>query len=112
MKNTNCENNCAFVKAGFCETDTQCPNYVQSLWQEQGNPTPVIVSDCFPKKFALEQNLLLHRFLAMQSVLEQNRNELNDLKTLVSQLCSVLCKKDEMKEFKNLTDNSNRIFIE
>lgn len=92
MKNTNCEKNCAFVKAGFCDSDKECPHFVQSIWQQEGNSSPVIVSDCFPKRFTMEQNQLLHRFLCMQSALEEMRNKNDNLEKSVTQLCSVIAK--------------------
>lgn len=92
MENTNCGCNCAFVKSGFCKTDNECPYFVQTLWQQEGNPNPKLVSDCFPKKFSLEQNQLLHRFLCMQGVLEEQRHRIASLEASIKQLCDVLIK--------------------
>ena len=102
MKDTNCGKECAFVKSGFCSTDRECPHFVQTLWQEEGNPTPKIVSDCYPKKFAIEQNQMLHRFLCMQSVLEELRFNVSKLEISIKQLYEVLAMKIKEKTSENL----------
>lgn len=86
MECTNCGDNCSFVKSGFCKTDRECPFFVESWWQLENNPTPKLVKDCFPKKFAFEQNNLLHRFLCMQEVVEDVRNRMERLEILLDQL--------------------------
>jgi hypothetical protein len=112
MENTSCGSNCAFVKSGFCQTDKECPHFVQSLWQKEGDPMPKIVSDCYPKKFILEQNQLLHRFLCMQSVTEELRHKVSTLEDAIKQLCNILSLKannsnnnlilDDKESFKRL----------
>ena len=86
MDCTNCGNECSFVKSGFCKTDKECPFYVETWWQLQGEQNPKLIKDCFPKKFALEQNQLLHRFLCMQSVVEEVRNRMAKLESMLEQL--------------------------
>lgn len=86
MDCSNCGNECSFVKSGFCKTDRECPFYVETWWQLEGNPNPKLIKDCFPKKFALEQNNLLHRFLCMQSVVEDVRNRMAKLESMLEQL--------------------------
>lgn len=88
MENTNCGENCCFVKQGFCKSDKECPFYVQSWWQIKDNPTPKMVEDCFPKKFSQEQNFLLHRFLELQSLQENTRNRLDKIEKLLTILVS------------------------
>lgn len=104
MKNTNCAENCCFVKQGFCKTDKECPFFVQTWWKNDLSPDPVIVSDCFPKKFALEQNHLLTKQIVLQSAIEETRNKLDDLEKSVSQLCNILSKKLELN--KNVEENN------
>ncbi|MEM3714863.1 MAG: hypothetical protein QXF82_07950 [Nitrososphaeria archaeon] len=101
MENTNCGENCPFVKSGFIKSDKECPHFIQTIWQQEGNPTPKIVSDCYPKKFAAEQNMLLHRFLAMQSVTEELRNKIHDMEKSISQLCDILSQKITEKKESN-----------
>lgn len=88
MENTNCGENCCFVKQGFCKTDKECPFYVQTWWQLNDNPVPKMVEDCFPKKFSQEQNLLLHKFLSLQAIQENTRNRLDKIEKLLTILVS------------------------
>lgn len=106
MENTNCGEKCAFVKSGFCKSDVECPHFVQSIWQKQGDPTPKTVSDCYPKKFIIEQNQLLHRFLCTQSVVEELRHKVNTLEDAIKQLCNILSMKATENNL-NLTDKEN-----
>lgn len=86
MECTNCGDECSFVKSGFCKIDKECPFFVESWWQLDGQPQPKLIKDCFPKKFIAEQNNLLHRFLVTQSVLEELRNRIDILEKLLKQL--------------------------
>lgn len=95
MENSNCGCECSFVKSGFCKTDKECPFYVETWWQKEGVPDPKLIKDCFPKKFALEQNHLLHRQLCMQSVMEGVRNRMDRIETMLTMLIS------QSKEFLN-----------
>lgn len=109
MENTCCGENCAYVKSGFCKTDKECPYFVQTLWQKQDDPTPKIVSDCFPKKFALEQNQLLHRFLCMQSVQEELRHKIGNLEHLVKQLIEALTQNYQTQENNLILSNQENL---
>lgn len=86
MENTNCAENCAFVKNGFCNSDKECPHYIESWWTLDGQNTPKLVKDCFPKKFSLEQNAVVHRMFCLQSSIEQLRNRIHNLENLLNQL--------------------------
>lgn len=88
MDNSNCGCECSFVKSGFCKTDRECPFYVETLWQKEGDPVPKIVKDCSPKKMMVEQNALLHRMLCTQSVVEDVRNRMDKLEQMLAQLIS------------------------
>lgn len=88
MENTSCGCECSFVKSGFCKTDKECPFYIETLWQKDGEPTPKIVKDCSPKKMMIEQNALLHRCLCMQSVVEDVRNRMDRIEGLLINLTS------------------------
>ena len=90
MKNTNCGEKCCYVKQGFCKADSECPFFVQTWWKSDDLAEPLIISDCFPKKFALEQNYLLTKQIALQSAIEQTRNKIDTLEKSVAQLCSIL----------------------
>lgn len=91
MDCTNCGNECAFVKSGFCQTDKGCPFYLESWWHLEGAQDPKLIKDCFPKKFGVEQNHLLHRFLGLQKAVEQLRNNISRLENIIS----ILIDRDE-----------------
>lgn len=86
MENSNCGCECSFVKSGFCKTDRECPFFVETWWTKDNEPNPKLVKDCFPKKFALEQNHLLHRFLCTQSAVEDLRNRMDRIENMLSML--------------------------
>lgn len=86
MDNSNCGCECSFVKSGFCNSDKECPFYIETWWQKADEPTPKLFKDCFPKKLAVEQNNLLHRMLCTQSVVEDVRNRMDRLEQMLSQL--------------------------
>lgn len=88
MEDSSCKEHCSFVKSGFCNSERECPFYVETWWKKQDEQSPKLVKDCFPKKFALEQNHLLHRFLCMQSSLEEMRNRFASLESLLTLLIS------------------------
>lgn len=101
MEHSNCGDQCAFVKSGFCKCDKECPFYTETWWQQTGNPEPKMLKDCFPKRMTLEQNGLLHRHLALQSVVEDVRNRLSKiemmLEILISQSKEFLLEKKEQQ---------------
>lgn len=88
MDDTNCGQNCAFVKSGFCKNDCECPFFVETWWELEGNPHPKKVKDCFPKKLTMEQNNLLHRHLCLQSVVEDVRNRMDRIEGMLLRLVS------------------------
>jgi hypothetical protein len=99
MENTNCGENCAYVKSGFCKSDCECPYYVQTWWTNDVDPQPKLVKDCFPKKFAVEQNQVVHRVIVLQSVIEELRNRVTSLENLIRQLIiqnNALCVQNEI----------------
>lgn len=86
MENTNCGENCAFVKSGFCKSDCECPFYVESWWIKSGEQIPVKIKDCHTKRSTIEINNQHQRLVAIQSVQEETRNRLANLENLLSQL--------------------------
>lgn len=86
MKDTSCGSNCPFVKQGFCQSEKECPNYVESWWIEGQESQPKILRDCSPKRMLLQQQLLQSRVESMQSALEQQRNENMKLTSYLAQL--------------------------
>lgn len=109
MENSNCGENCAFVKSGFCKCDKECPFYVETWWQLEGKPDPKLIKDCFPKKFTLEQNHLLHRQLALQSVVEDVRNRMDRIEAMLVNLTSQ--SKEFLMEKSQKRLDSNKSYI-
>lgn len=109
MNCTNCGDECAYVKAGFVKKDKECPYYLESFWLKDGDQEPTKIKDCFPKKFGLEQNRLLHRFLAVQSVVEDVRNRMDRLE---SQLDYLITNSQEYLQEKKSTPPSLKLDIE
>jgi hypothetical protein len=88
MDNSNCGEDCAFVKSGFCKCDKECPFYIETWWQIAENPQPKLVKDCFPKKLTIEQNNLLHRHICLQGVVEDVRNRMDRIEQMLINLTS------------------------
>jgi hypothetical protein len=88
LENSNCGDQCAFVNSGFCKCDKECPFYTESWWENVESKQPKLVKDCSPKKMMLEQNQLLHRFLCMQSVVEDVRNRMDRIEAMLLNLTS------------------------
>lgn len=90
MENTNCGDSCAFVRSGFCEKDCECPFFSESWWETQEGieKKQKLVKDCFPKRMMIEQNKIIHRQYCEQSVVEELRNRIASLESLLSQLVS------------------------
>ena len=61
MQNTNCAEDCPFVKTGFCKTDKECPHYMESWWKEGNSETPILIKDCAPKRNILQNQYLQSR---------------------------------------------------
>ena len=81
MNDTACAD-CPFKKMGFSE----CPNYIETLWHEQGNPQPKIVKDCAPKRSLLMLHELYNRTFALQQQTSQTEKELGELRASVTKL--------------------------
>jgi hypothetical protein len=75
MKDTSCGESCPFVKQGFCNHVRECPNFIETWWQEHGESQPIKVNDCSPKRMILQQQIMQSRLETMQQALEQSRNE-------------------------------------
>jgi len=69
-----CED-CAFkVKDG-----KKCPNYIETIWQEEGNPQPRIIKDCAPKRTLLMLQELYNRTFALQKQVSQSEGLVHEL---------------------------------
>lgn len=94
MKSTLCGNECPFVKQGFCSNCKECPNYIETWWQQEGSEQPVKLEDCSPKRMILQQQLMQSRFEMTTQALVQSRNEYNQLaasfKTLIEMAKAII----------------------
>jgi len=112
IDHTNCCENCAFVKAGLCKTDSGCPNYVESWWLEADGVTPKMIKDCAPKRMIFMQQVEVHRMQAVQAALEQTRNECimlqAELKNCLQQSIAYM-EEQRTKSIKNISPKLNLI---
>lgn len=118
MENTSCEENCPFVKQGFCKTENECANYIETWWIEPNSQTPKKIKDCSPKRMILQQQMIQSRLEYVEQALEQSRNMYNDLMgylvTLIEVSKTVILKESEIKllelqNAKNLDLNSSSL---
>lgn len=75
MENTSCGDKCPFVKMGACNSERECPNFMESWWTLSTETTPKLVADCAPKRLLIQQNALQLRVEQLQVNMEAQRNE-------------------------------------
>jgi hypothetical protein len=97
VNDTACEN-CPFKEMGF----KTCPNYIETFWQEQGNPQPKIVKDCSPKRTLLMLQELYNRFFGLQQQVSQAEGAIVDFRALLSSFAGELEKVLERDQFMKL----------
>jgi len=85
MENTNCGSNCPYVKSGLCKTDCECPNFIESAWQNKDGEIKFF-KDCIPKRLMIQQNNHHQRIEGLQSALEQQRNAYSQLSSVLNDL--------------------------
>ena len=86
MDCTSCKENCPFVKSKLCATERDCPNFMESWWQEGGTGQPKVIADCAPKRMLIQQQIEVNRMFELQQAVEQMRNRLEALEGLLGQL--------------------------
>jgi len=86
MENTSCGENCCYVKSGFCNNETECPNYLEQAWSNSKTGEMKVVKDCAPKRMAFNQSDIIHRQLVLQKALEEQRNKFDILYQVLRQL--------------------------
>ncbi len=86
MECTSCKENCPFVKAKLCTSERECPNFMESWWQEGGTGQPKLITDCAPKRMLIQQQIEVNRMFALQQAVEQMRNRLETLEGALAQL--------------------------
>lgn len=85
VKDTACEN-CPFKEMGYKE----CPNYIETIWNEIDNPEPRIVRDCAPRRSLLLLQELLNKSFAVQAQASQMEGEVVKLRGVFSQLIQAI----------------------
>lgn len=85
VRDTACEN-CPFKSMGHDE----CPNYIETLWHEQGNTQPRIVKDCAPKRTLLMLQELHSKVFALQQQVVQQEGQILEFRSGISQLFSTI----------------------
>jgi hypothetical protein len=106
MEDTRCGENCCFVKSGFCDSDTGCPNYTETLWEESSSGKLKTVKDCSPKRTMIEQQRMINSFSATQGSVQVLRDKVDNLETLlvnlVNQTKQVFIELQEKSEVKKI----------
>lgn len=111
MDCTNCGEECCWVKSGFCKTDKECPFHVATWWQLEGEAHPRMITDCFPKRFALEQNGILHRLICVESVMEEVRNRMDRLETSLNYLITQSHEFLKERKSEQIEQNKTNLFL-
>ena len=75
---------CPYKEKGFKE----CPNYIETIWQEEGNPQPKIVKDCAPRRSLLLLQELCNKSFALQKQTSQMEGEIGQFTGLFTELLS------------------------
>lgn len=103
MEDTQCGESCPFVKIGFCDKCSECPNFLESWWTEQGSASPKIVKDCAPKRLLLQQQYLQLRLEQMTADLCESRAEYNKVATHLMEIIDM--SKRESKKIESQNQN-------
>lgn len=89
MENTNCGDNCPFVKCGFCDSDKNCPNYVESWWIDGQTQQQKLIRDCAPKRMMLQNAMQQTKIESLQAAMEQMRNEASQINSHLQAIASL-----------------------
>jgi hypothetical protein len=89
MKNTSCGCDCPFVKQGFCSSEKECPNYVESWWIEGQTQEQVLIKDCSPKRMLYQQQIMQSRLETLQNRIESQQLEYIKLSGYLSELITM-----------------------
>lgn len=86
MEDTRCGDECCFVKSGFCNKDTECPNYTETVWEEASSGKMKTVKDCAPKRTMIEQQRMTNSFNAVTASNQVLRDKIDRLEGLLLQI--------------------------
>lgn len=79
MENTSCGEKCCFVKTGFCDNETECPNYIETIWEDKKNGKMVTVKDCSPRRTMLEQQRIGNYIMSVSNQVSTLKSQVNSL---------------------------------
>lgn len=86
MDCTNCGDKCPYVQQGFCKSDCECPNYVESWWVEQQSGKQKLIKDCAPKRLMIDSQNSFNRGISIQASVEKLEFRLSKLESLLEML--------------------------
>lgn len=86
----------------------ECPNYIETFWEENGNPQPILVKDCAPKRTLLMMQELYNRCFGMQQQIGQQEKEVTEMRVAVTRLFEAI---KYMEDQRNLEKSAKEKFI-
>ena len=108
MENTTCGKDCPFVKQGFCNSDCECPHYVESVWVQGDTQEKKIVKDCSPKRMLIQNNAQDYKILKLQKAIEEQRNMFvtmgQNFQLLMKELQTLIAEHRQHSNLKELSD--------
>jgi len=75
IKDTACEK-CPYKAKG-----EECPNYIETIWHEEGNQQPRIVRDCAPRRNLLLTQELYNRIFCLHKQVSQAEGQIEKMRT-------------------------------
>lgn len=113
MEDTACGEDCCFVKSGFCNNETECPNFTETIWQEGNSGKIKNVKDCSPKRTVIEQQRIINCVVACQGSVQVLRDKIENLETLllnlINQSRSAFCEIEEATQINKLKSEIKKI---
>lgn len=86
MKDTTCGCDCPLVKSGICKSDRECPNFLESWWQEGENGKPTLIKDCAPRRVLIQQGEMRHALIGVQASICELREKISSLISIFANL--------------------------
>jgi hypothetical protein len=86
MDDTACGCDCPLVKVGVCQSDRQCPNFIEVWWKEGEQGQQKLVKDCAPRRVLLQQSDFAHRLIGVEAATCQLRDKIDLLCSILSDL--------------------------
>lgn len=86
IEDTDCKENCSFVKLGICKSSCECPNYTESIWEDKQSGQVKVVKDCSPKRILFEQTRMIGSFNRVEKEMQIVRDKVNSIDALLQQI--------------------------